>query len=332
MRPESHPPRQHGAGREPPVDEVKVAQRRRVGAQGEVEQQRVVRPGDPAPRRPQLRPGEADPRQVELQRVPDHPQPAGDVHQPQRRIAALDREPGDVDSDPPLRGRRHLQRRQPGVEVLEAPDPLPAVRAAPLDLQRRIARLGAGCLEPQRHRPVLDPYVSEQDQRRRPVGARPGVGAAQPEQLLDVEPPVAVLHDVDHGLPQGELEQHHAAGGEVEWVVCQVGPRQPRDEGRVGVEQADPGERHAGEERPAHVAHFDRPREHVRQGALGHARQQPPPGARADERRERAEEAGEQPDDHPQRDPERAADHQNACPTANCTITRRQNPGDSPGW
>ena len=54
--------RQDGAGREPRIDEVKIAERRRVGVQGEIEQQRAPRPLYPAPRRPQRGPGQLDPR------------------------------------------------------------------------------------------------------------------------------------------------------------------------------------------------------------------------------------------------------------------------------
>src|SRR5439155_22404325 len=63
VRLEAYAARQHGAGREPRIDEVKITERRRVGVQGQIEQQRAPRPRYAAPRRPQRGPGKLDPRQ-----------------------------------------------------------------------------------------------------------------------------------------------------------------------------------------------------------------------------------------------------------------------------
>src|SRR2546422_10935557 len=149
--------------------------------------------------------------------------------------------------------------------------------------------------------------------------------------LLDVQPPARVLHDVDHRLSQLELEQHHPPSREVERIVAHVGARQPGDERRVRIEQPHLGKRHAGEERAVDVSHLDRAREHASQRVLGHSRHQRPARAGAHERGQRAQEAGEQTNHGPKRDTEGAAHHQNACPTANCTTTRRQKPRGNPG-
>src|SRR5688572_32085234 len=55
--------------------------------------------------------------------------------------------------------------------------------------------------QPQHHAPVVDAYVAEQDELRRPGG--PGVGGppfspSQREQLLDVESAVLVLRSEEH--------------------------------------------------------------------------------------------------------------------------------------
>src|SRR2546430_704811 len=224
----------------------------------------------------------------------------------------------------PISWRRNLQRGQVGVQMLEAPHPQPAVRAAGGDLQRRITGFGVARLQSQRHTAVGDPDVPQQDERRRPVLAR--IRPAQAQQLLDVEAPARVLHDVDHGPAQVELEQHHPSRGEVERVVGHVGAGQPGNQRAVRVEQPYVRKRQAREQRAADVADLDRAREHLLQGAGRDAREQPPPRVRAHERGQRTQEGGERPREHPQRDPKRAADHQNAWPTANCTTTRRQHP------
>ena len=195
---------------------------------------------------PQRGRGQLHAREPHLHRVADHPEPAGDVDEPHRRVGALEREPRDVDADAALARRGDLQGREVRVQMLEAPHPQPPVRAAADDLERRIAGLGVARLQSQRHAAVRDAHVPEQDERRRPVLAR--VRPAQTQQLLDVQPPARVLHDVDHGPAQVELEQHRPPCREIERVVAHVGARQPGDQCRVGVEQPDLGEGEAGEQ------------------------------------------------------------------------------------
>ena len=235
VRAQPHVPCERGAPRESPVDEVEVPERGGVGTRSEVVQQRVVGPANLPAHPAERRSRKPHARQIDFDRVPDHVQPAGHVHEPQVRIAALHGQAGDVDANPGLAWRRDLQRREARVEVLEPPDPHPPVRPAALDLDRRIARRHVPRLQPQRHGAVLDLHVPKQNQRRWPVGSR--VRAAQAEQLLEVEPTGLVLDDVDDRLAQRELEQHHAPRHEVERIVAELRPRQPGDERRVGVEQ-----------------------------------------------------------------------------------------------
>ncbi len=61
------------------------------------------------------------------------------------------------------------------------------------------------------------------------------------------------------------------------------------------------------------------------QRAGGRALEELAPRPRADQRREGSEEGSEESDHEPQGRRQRAPDHQKACPTANCTTTRRQN-------
>src|SRR3989449_4518484 len=133
---------------------------------------------------------------------------------------------------------RDLERGEAGVDVLEAPNPQATVDAPALDLERGVARGGPGGLEPQRDGAVVDAHIAEQDQRGGAMGAGGGAAGvrgppAQPQQLLDVQPPARVLHDVDHRLPQLELEQHHPPGCEVERIVAHVGARQDRKSTRL---------------------------------------------------------------------------------------------------
>ena len=295
-----------------------------------------MRPGDDAARIPQRRRREPGPGHVQLERIPHHPQPARHVHEPHRRVARLHGQPRQIDADAPFPGRRDLERGEAGVDVLEAPNPQATVDAPALDLERGVARGGPRGLEPQRDGAVVDAHIAEQDQRGGAMGAGGGAAGvqgppAQPQQLLDVQPPARVLHDVDHRLSQLQLEQHHPPGREVERIVRHVGARQPSDERRVRIEQPHLGKRHSGEERAVDVSHLDRAREHASQRVLGHSRHQRPARGRAHERGQRAQEAGEQTDHGPKRDAEGAAHHQNACPTANCTTTRRQKPRGNPG-
>src|SRR5207253_11381024 len=98
-----------------------------------------------------------------------------------------------------------------------------------------------------------------------------------------------------------------------------------------GVEQPHVTEGQTGEEGSAHRPDLDSSREHLPKSAFGHSGEQLPSGLRAHERRQRSQEYREQPHKRPQRGSQRSAHHQNACPTANWTTTRRQNPPGSPG-
>src|SRR5213594_540423 len=299
-------PVQHRPVGEAGVDEPEVREGGGVGARREIEQQRAARPADAAAG---LERGawEPHPLQVGVERVPHDGDAAGHVAQLDRGVAALHCEPGNVHPDPPLAWRREPQGREPGGEMVEAEDPERAVPRRGVDLMGRVGRRAGA--QAQHHRTILDAHVAEQDQRRRAARPLRRVGAAQAEQLLGVEPPARVLHDVEEGLAQGELEQHDAARRELERVVGELGAGEPGDERGVGVVQADVGEGQSGEQRATDVADLDRPGEHLPQRALGRPRHQVPSGARADQGGERPEEAGEQPDHPPQRDPERSPHH-----------------------
>ena len=101
-------------------------------------------------------------------------------------------------------------------------------------------------LQPQRERAVLDLDVAQQDER---AGARraqrlhrDGVLLAKPQQLVEVCLAVGVLHDIDDGPVEPHLHEHHAPRREVDRVVRELCPRQPRDERGVGIEQPHVGE------------------------------------------------------------------------------------------
>jgi hypothetical protein len=293
--------------REPGIEKAHVAERGRVGVQLEVEAQRVAGPRHHAPHRAQRGRGEAQPREIEVQRVADDAHPPRRIGDAHGGIAALHGESRHVEPDAALVRRGDLEGGEPRVEVFEPPDAHPPVRAAARDLEERVARRGARRLEPQRHGAVLDPHVPEHDERGGAV--RPRVGPAQAQQLLHVQPPVAVLHHVDHGPLEREFEQRHAAGGEVQRVVARLHPWQPGDERAVGVEQPHLVEGDPGEHRTADAAHLDRAREDRGEGPLGDPGEQGAAGGGAAERGERAQEAGEQSRHRPQRDAEGAADH-----------------------
>src|SRR5213082_1148359 len=164
-----HVSREHtrrGRSPEAAIDEGEIAERRRVGTQPEIEQHRTARPADGAADVAQRGRGQLRAGQLHLHRVADHAQPARDVDEPHLRVGALEGEPGHVDANPALAWRRDLQRGQVGVQMLEAPYPQPAVRAAGGDLQRRITGFGVARLQSQRHTAVGDPDVPQQDERR----------------------------------------------------------------------------------------------------------------------------------------------------------------------
>src|SRR6059036_1679758 len=70
----------------------------------------------------------------------------------------------------------------------------------------------------------------------------------------------------------------------------------------IGVEQPDVGQHDTRQQRPADLAHLDRSPDRVRDGGTGNPGEQRAAGMGADEGVERAEEAGEQADQRPERD------------------------------
>ena len=206
--------------------------------------------------------------------------------------------------------------------MFEAPHAAPALALEGVDLGAG-RRWLAGLLQSQRDGALLDAHVAEQDQGCGPV--RTGAGAPEPQELFNVETAPGVLDDVDRRLAQLELEEEHAAGREVERIVARVHTRERGHQRCVRVEQLDVPQRDAREEGPPDVPDLDRAVHHLAQLARRDPAQQAAPGAGADQGAERPEERSEQPRHEPQRRRERVADHQKACPTANWTMTRRQN-------
>ena len=194
--------------------------------------------------------------------------------------------------------------------LLEAPDAVTAVFAGVLDLFVGAVDFTV-LLQPQRQRPVHDLHVAQQDQRARSRGAQrshgDGVFLTEPQQFVEIGPAIRVLDDVDDGAVEPHLHEHHAARREVDRVVPQLGAGQPGNERRIGIEQAHIGEHDACEQRPPDLADFDRAVYRAFDHGAGHACEQRAARARADERVERAEETGEQSDQRPERDTQRAA-------------------------
>ena len=270
---------------EPPIDEPKVSEGGGLGAHAKVEQYGVARPADQAARVAQRGPRQPDPCELQIQGVADHPKATGHVHKTRDRVGAFHGQSGYVDADPALPRGRYLERADAGVEVLEAADPHPSVRSPGLDLEARVARLGTRGLQAQRDAAVRDAHIAEQDERGRTAGPLVVLRGrrADAQQLLDVEPAVAVLYEIDHRPVQLELEQHDPAGGKVEGVVADVGLRQEGDQGGVRVEQPHVVEGDPSEERATRVPNLHRPGEYVLQRAFAHPRQQGAPRTGADQ-------------------------------------------------
>ncbi len=168
-------------------------------------------------------------------------------------------------------------------------------------------------LQPQRERAVLDLHVPQQDERARARGAQrlhpDGVLFAEAQQLVEVRLAVGVLHDVDDGPVEPHLHEHHAPRREVDRVVPELCPRQPRDERGVGIEQPHVGEDDARQQRSPDFTDVDGSGDHAFRGRARDLGEQRPARARADQRIEGAEQAGEEADQRPERDTQRAANH-----------------------
>ena len=150
---------QHRLLGKPRIEEPDVGQRRGVRLHDEIPLQRVARPLHGAPGA-ELCGREAHARQIHVERTAVDRQPADDVGDRQLGIAALGREAQHVDADALLPRRLDAQRRQPGVEVLEAPDAVAPIFPGVLDLLVG-ARDLAVLLQPQRQRAVHDLHVPQ---------------------------------------------------------------------------------------------------------------------------------------------------------------------------
>ena len=310
---------QHGARRETAADERQVGERRGVGFGGEVVEHGVARPAQlPLEAEPRARESHAP--QVGFEGIAGDTDAALQLGDAQRRIAGGDRERADVRLDALLAWGREPQCGDPRRQMLEAPDPPPPVGPGVFDLVEGVVRAGT-ILQPQHHRAVLDAEVAEHHEGRRPSRRRP----AEPQQLFQVQPAVLVLYEVDVGVVERHAAQHDAAGHEVERVVVHLGVRQPGDERRVRVVDRHVTERDAGEQRAAHVADFDAPRDDAVERRARCRGEQCPSRVGPHQRREPAERAGDEPHQRPEHSAQPAADHQNACPTANWKTIRFQN-------
>ena len=257
--------------------------------------------------------------QVGVERIAGDADATLEVGDAQARVAGEDGEGADVGLDPPLPRRGEAQSRDPGREVLEAPHPAPPVAARVLDFVGRVVRAGT-VLEPHCDGAVLDPQVAQQHQGRRPPRWRP----AEPQQLRKVQLAVLVLDQVDVRVIERDPAQHDAARDKVEGVVVELGVRQPGHERRVGVVDHHVVQYDAGEQRAPDAAHLDATGHDAVERPACRGGEQGPPRVRAHQRGEAAERAGHQPDERPQRGAQRAAHHQNACPTANWKTILRQ--------
>ena len=251
VRCERHAAVQHGLVGEPRVDEPDVGERRRVGAHHEVPEQRVPRPLHRAARA-ELCAGEPHTGEVDVERAPVDRHAADDVGDRQLRVAALRGEAHHVDANALLARRLNAERRQPRVEVLEAPHAVTAVLPRVLYLFYVGTRHLAVFLQTQGERAILDLHIAQQDERSRAGWAqrfdRHRVLFTETQQLVEVCSAVGVLHDVDDGPVQAHFQEDHAARREVDRVVPELRPGQPCDERRVGIEQTDIGEHHPGQQ------------------------------------------------------------------------------------
>ncbi len=157
--------------------------------------------------------------------------------------------------------------------MFEAAHTAATVRTERVDLQGAVPMLAAfpGTRpQPEHKSAVRDLYVPQQHERRWSV--RPGAGgvATEPQQLLQVQTTVAVLHDVYVGPVQHHLSQHDAARSEVKRVVADLGVGQPRDQRGIGIVELDLRQRHPGEQRATHLSQLDRPSHRSLQGLACH--------------------------------------------------------------
>src|SRR5262245_18284102 len=118
--------------------------------------------------------------------------------------------------------------------MLEAADAAPPVELERVDLVTRLLTRG---LQSQVEGPVGHPDAAEQDLLR---GALRALRRnAEAEQLFDVQSAALVLHDVEHGSREVQLEQHDPSGSEIERVVARLDPAQRRHQRAVGIEYRD---------------------------------------------------------------------------------------------
>ena len=262
---------QHGPVGEAGIEEPDIAQRRRVGPQRQVPEHRIARPLHGAACG-ELRCGEPHAREIRVEGAAvDRDTPLG-VDNRYVRIARLRREAQDVDADALFSWRLNAHRRETRVQVLEATQPVAAVFAGILDLLIRARDLPV-LLQAQRERPVVDLHVPQQNQGARTRGPkRPGLHRVldvQLQQLGEIRRAARVLHDVDHRLIEMHLQEHDASGREVDEVVAELGARQPGDQRRIGIDEANIGEDDSREQRAADLTHRDRARDAMLDGAGG---------------------------------------------------------------
>ena len=116
-----------------------------------------------------------------------------------------------------------------------------------------------------------------------------------------------MLDDVDHRPVEPHFHEDNAAGREIDEVITELGMRQPGHEGRIRIPHADVAEHNTGQQRPAHFADLNRAGHGILHRRARDAGEQRPARLRADQGVEGAEEAGEQSDQRPEGDAQRAA-------------------------
>ena len=291
----------------------------------EVVEDRVTRPGHRAaagePRIRERRPIEAEDRAV----APQH-DAAGGVAQGDPGIVDPGGQRVEVDGEGLPVGRRDAQAREPGRQVGEqdySPQPLGAVlddpaRPAPLGPEGGVLLdLGgqpAVGVPRQRdpERTAIEPDVEKFHQRR--LAARRAF--AEPEHLLVVHPPAAMLDEVDDRPLELHRAEHHLARDQVGEVVAHPNPRQVGEQHPAGVADDEILQHQVVEERSGNRSHVHMAEHHAVQHARHRAGEEIAARRRQRHGRHDPEHHRDGPEDEDEEEPREPPPHQNGCPTA----------------